>query len=84
MRKILVGLFRQEMDPNLIYFDNQSCLKLFENQFFHDQSKHIDIRYHHLQYYVQRIIMLLEYTPTEEQNADIFDKGTVNMKIRVS
>ena len=43
MRKILVGLFVQQMDPTMIYYDNQSCIKLSENPVFHDRSKHIDI-----------------------------------------
>ena len=61
MRKILVGLFGQKMDPTVIYCDNQSCIKLSENPFFHDQSKHIDIRYHHLKDCVLRQIVLLDY-----------------------
>ena len=43
MKKILVGLFSQEMDPTMIYCDNQSCIKLSESPIFHDRSKHIDI-----------------------------------------
>jgi len=43
MRKILVGLFDQRMDPTVIYCDNKSCIKLSENPVFHDRSKHIDI-----------------------------------------
>jgi hypothetical protein len=41
MRKILVGLFGQRMDPTVIYCDNQSCIKLSENPVFHDRSKHM-------------------------------------------
>ena len=48
MRKILVGLFGQQMDPTMIYCDNQSCIKLSENPNFHDWSKNIDISYHNL------------------------------------
>ena len=59
IRKILVGLFDQRMDPTVIYCDNQSCIKLSENPVFHDRSKHIDIRYHHLRDCVVRRIMLL-------------------------
>eukprot|EP00253_Pinus_taeda_P035597 PITA_35597 len=44
MRKIIVGLFDQRMDPTVIYCDNQSCIKLSENPIFHERSKHIDIR----------------------------------------
>ena len=43
MRKILVGLFGSHLDPGVIYFDNQSCIKLSVNLVFHDRYKHIDI-----------------------------------------
>eukprot|EP00253_Pinus_taeda_P034876 PITA_34876 len=72
MRKILVGLFGKHMDPTVIYYENHKCyIKLSENPFFHDWSKHIDIQYHHLQYCVQRRIMLLDYIPTKEQDVNI-------------
>eukprot|EP00253_Pinus_taeda_P032308 PITA_32308 len=72
MRKIPVGLFDQRMDPTVIYCDNQSCIKLSKNPVFHDRSKHIDIRYHHLRGCVVKRIMLLLYVSTEEQDVDIF------------
>eukprot|EP00253_Pinus_taeda_P026628 PITA_26628 len=59
MRKILVGLFDQMMDPTMIYCDNQSCIKLSKNPIFQDRSKHIDIQYHHLRDCVARRTMLL-------------------------
>eukprot|EP00253_Pinus_taeda_P019383 PITA_19383 len=59
IREILVGLFDQRMDPTVIYCDNQSCIKLYENLVFHDRSKHIEIRYHHLRDYVAKRIMFL-------------------------
>eukprot|EP00253_Pinus_taeda_P017720 PITA_17720 len=80
MWKSLVGLFDQRMDPTVIYCDNQSCIKLSENPVFHDKSKHINIRYHHLKDYVARRIMLLQYTSTEEQDADIFTKALSKCK----
>jgi len=75
MRKILVGLFGQMMDPTVIYCDNQSCIKLSENPIFHDRSKHIDIWYHYLLDCVQRQIMLLQYIPIEEEDVDILRKA---------
>lgn len=80
MRKILTGLFGQQMDPTVIYCDNQSCIKLYENLVFHDRSKHIDIQYHHLKDYVLTWIMLLEYIPTKEQDADILTKALSRCK----
>jgi len=80
MRKILVGLFDQQMDLIVIYCDNQSCIKLSENLVFHDRSKHIDIRYHHLKDCVLRRIMLLDYIPSKEQDADILTKALQRCK----
>jgi hypothetical protein len=54
LRKMLVGLFGQEMSPNVIHCDNQSCIKLSKNPVFHDWSKHIEIRYHFIRDWVQR------------------------------
>eukprot|EP00253_Pinus_taeda_P001624 PITA_01624 len=48
MRKILVRLFGSHLEPTVIYCDNQSCIKLSANLVFHDRSKHIDIRNHHI------------------------------------
>eukprot|EP00253_Pinus_taeda_P014783 PITA_14783 len=44
VRKLLVNLFRRNMEATRIMCDNQSCIKLSENPVFHDRSKHIDIR----------------------------------------
>ena len=74
MRMILVGLFGSHLDPIVIHCDNQSCIKLSVNPMFHDRSKHIDIRYHHIRDCVQRKIMLLQYIPTEDHDADILTK----------
>ena len=80
MWKILVGLFGQIMDPIVIYCDNQSCIKLSKNPIFHDRSKHIDIRYHHLQDCVVKRIMLLLYVLIEEQDENILTKALSKCK----
>ena len=80
MRKILVRLFGSHLEPTVIYCDNQSCIKLSVNPIFHDRSKHIDIRYHHIRDCVQRKIMLLSYIPAEDQDADILTKALIRRK----
>jgi hypothetical protein len=75
LRKMLVGLFGQEMAPTLIHCDNQSCIKLSENPVFHDRSKHIEIRYHFIRDQVQRGAVQLQYIPTDDQVADILTKA---------
>ena len=81
MRKIMVGQFGSQMDPTVIHCDNQSCIKLSFNPVFHDSSKNIDIRYDHLRDCVKRRIMLLQYIPTEDQDAYILTKALGKRKI---
>ena len=71
LHKLLVNLFGQELRPTVIYCDNQSCIQLSENPVFHDKSKHIEIRYHFIQDYVQRGAVTLQYISTDEQVADV-------------
>ena len=75
MRKILVGLFGSHLDPTMTHCDNHSFVKLSINPMFHDRYKHIDIWYHHIRDCVQQKIMLLQYIPTKDQDADILTKA---------
>ena len=71
----LVGLFGREFRPTTIYYDNQSCIKLFENPVFHNRSKHNEIRYHFIGDSVQRGAVQLAYISTDDQVADILTKS---------
>jgi len=66
----------------MIYCDNHSCIKLFENLVFHDRSKHIDIQYHHLQDCVVKRVMLLLCVSTKEQDVDILTKALSKCKFK--
>ena len=80
MRNILVSLFSSHLDPTVIHCDNHSRIKLSINPAFHDRSKHIDIWYHHIRDCVQQNIMLLQYIPKEDQDADILMKELTRSK----
>ena len=64
----------------MIHCDNQSCIKISINPVFHDRSKNIYIWYHHVIDCVQRKIMLLQYIPMEDQDADILMKVLTRRK----
>jgi hypothetical protein len=67
LRKLLMGLFEQELETTVIHCDNQSCIKLSENPVFHDRSKHIEICYHFIRDCVQKGSVRLQFVPTGEQ-----------------
>jgi hypothetical protein len=48
LQKLLVGLFDLDLEPTLIHCDNQSCIKILDNLVFHDNLKHIKIKYHYI------------------------------------
>ena len=66
LHKMLVSLFDSQLEPTVIYCDNQNCMKLTENPVFHDRSKHIEIRYHFIRDHVQKGAVKLQYFPTDE------------------
>jgi hypothetical protein len=53
LRKLISRLFDQVPDSTIIYCDNQSCIRLSEHPVFHDQSKHIEIKYYFIRDKVQ-------------------------------
>jgi hypothetical protein len=79
--KLLGGLFDKELDPTVIYCDNQSCIKLSENPVFHDKSKHIEIKYHFIRDMIQKGVVKLQYVPTDQQVADILTKPLAKGKL---
>jgi len=57
LRKLLFDLFSSELEPTIIHYDNQSCVKLIENSVFHDKTKHIEMRYYYVWYMVQKNVL---------------------------
>jgi hypothetical protein len=82
LHKLLTKLLDHEMDPTIIHYDNQSCVKLSENLVFHDRSKHIEIKYHYIRDMVQRKTIHMQYLSTHEQIVDTFTKPLAKTKFK--
>lgn len=54
LRKLFSELFEHVLDTTVIFYGNQSGIRLSENLVFHNHSKQIDIRYHFIRDMVQR------------------------------
>jgi hypothetical protein len=48
LRRLLIELWMPQEKPTEIYVNNSSVIALAENLIFHDKSKYIDTRFHHL------------------------------------
>jgi hypothetical protein len=53
---------------------------MIENPVFHDNSKHIEIRYHCIRDMVQRGAIKLQYVSTDEQVADVLTNPLSRVK----
>jgi hypothetical protein len=54
--------------------NNTYAIKLAKNLIFHDQTKHINTKYHMIRYHVEAKTIYLRHCSTNEQIADIFTK----------
>ena len=76
LRKLLAGLFGQMLEPTMIHFDDQNCVKLLVNPISHDKSKHVEIKYHYIRDMGQRKEVHLQFIPTY----DVLTKPLSRMK----
>ena len=74
IKRVLEKLDPKEQKSTLILCDNNSTIQLSKNPFFHEKSKHIDIRFHFLRDLVKDGGVKLSYCKSEVQIADIMTK----------
>ena len=82
LQKILARLFGYMMEPTMIHCDNQSCVQMSVNPVHHDQTKHVEMRYHYVRDMVQRCVVELQFVSTNEQVVDVLTKPLVRGKFK--
>ena len=60
--------------------DNQPAIVLAKNHVLHDRSKHIDIKFHFLQDYVDGGQIVIEFVETGRQLVDILTKSLGHLR----
>jgi hypothetical protein len=80
LRRLLTELGLDLHFPTVLHIDNQSAIAIARNPEFHDRTKHIEVRHHFLRHKVEGEEIRLEYTPTDDQVADVLTKGVVREK----
>lgn len=72
MAEVVLEDFGEEQnEATPIYCDNTLAISMTRNHVFHQRSKHIDKRYHHIKEALQLNIINLIYCNSEEQLVDI-------------
>ncbi|GBP22474.1 Retrovirus-related Pol polyprotein from transposon TNT 1-94 [Eumeta japonica] len=67
---------QQQKNPLVIFSDNESAIKLSNNNCYLPRSRHIDIRYHFLKDHVNNFDIKFSYVKGENMIADNLTKGT--------
>lgn len=80
MKRLLEEMEYLKGEPILIYCDNQGAYKLAQNPVFHNRTKHIDIKFHHVREVVRNKEVELKYCPTNDMIADILTKNLSKVK----
>jgi hypothetical protein len=67
----------------VIYYDNHSCIKLFENKVLHERSMNIEILYHFILDRIQKGEFNPHSVSSNDQVVDILEKPLVKGKFYV-
>lgn len=80
LKRLLDEIGIRYCDSILLNIDNQGAIKLAMNPVYHNRTKHIDIKYHHIREVVRNKEVTLNYCPTTEMIADILTKNLPKSK----
>jgi hypothetical protein len=75
LRNLLAEVVGEEPQKVRLFCDNQSAIALCKNPVYHDRSKHIDTRYHHIRECIEDGKVDVFHVRTEGQVADILTKS---------
>jgi hypothetical protein len=75
LARLLTHMIETESGAPKLLVDNQSAIALSKNLVFHERSKHINVCYHYIRECVDEGRIIIVYTATEEQLADILTKA---------
>lgn len=82
-RQFLSELCKVNIEPTVLYIDNQSAIKLIVNNQVHTKIKHIDVKYMFVREAIENKEVRVSYIETSKQVADILTKplGTRQFEI---
>ena len=80
LRSLLEELNLFSDQPTILYGDNQAANLLAQNPSSAARTKHINVRFHFLQYYVKNRHISIQYCPTNSNLADLLTKNLAKIK----
>ena len=81
LRRLLGELTGVEAHPPALMVNNQPTIALAKNPVLHDQSKHIDVKFHFLRNCVDGGQIVIEFVETGQQLADVLTKPLGRLRL---
>lgn len=75
MIRLLQDLGRSSEGPIPFYEDNQSTIRIAEDERDSKRLKHVDTKFHFLRDLVQQGVIDIKFVRSSEQQADVMTKG---------
>lgn len=82
LRHLLHDLGFPQLQPTIIYEDNQSAIMLSHNPVHHARTKHFDIQHHFVREKIESKEIDLIYCPTDDMVADMMTKNLPAVKLQ--
>jgi hypothetical protein len=80
LARLLGDLLGRDTEELELRVDSKSALALAKNPVFHERSKHIHIKYHFIQSYLDEGSIKVSYINTQDQLADLLTKSLGRVK----
>ena len=68
-------LGEKENESTPLFYDNTYAIALTKNPMFHECSKHVEIKHHYIQDFIEKEEIILVHYKTEEQIDDVSTKA---------
>jgi hypothetical protein len=76
MRILLAELDTAQAAPTPLRIDNETAIRMALEEGNHGRRKHINVKHHYIRELVTDELVVLEWVPTSEQQADMLTKAT--------
>ena len=80
LRHVLTELVLAPKSSTVLKCDNQGAIHLSYIPVYHSKTKHLDLDTHYIRGLVANGIISLQYCPTKQQEAYIFNKSFIEVK----
>ena len=80
--KGILGEFGVDQHCVTVHCDNQSAIHLANHQFYHERTKHIDVKLHFIRDIIEAERVVVKKVSTEDNPADMFTKSLPRAKFK--